>query len=233
MTIASVAREARHPLFYLVHTHLRTESTHPAFFAPWPGSSRTNPTSVLNTAVRKVDPLFTRQQIIEFLFNLYRIFCLYNAEPATNSRNVCVDNHSAGDSVGIAKHHVGCLASYARELNELLYRARNSPIVLIHERLATGLDVLGFVTEKSGTPDGLLERGESYRRQVFGRRVESKEVFGHQIDPLVGALCRKDSRHKQLQRCFKTQRTVGIGIIGFQGPHHPAGVAFFFESCFF
>ena len=69
---------------------------------------------MLDAAVRKVDPLLTRQKSVQFSFDFHRIFRRDQAETPANSSDLRVDNDSARNSVGISEYHVSSLPSHTR-----------------------------------------------------------------------------------------------------------------------
>ncbi len=182
--------------------------------------------------MRKVDPFLTREKLVQFFFDLHRVFRCDDTQSAANPRDVGVDHHAACDAKGIAQNDVRRLASHARQRHQLVQRAGDLPIVLFHKCLTTGLDVFCLVAKEAGAADELLEGRKAHGRQIFCSGILGKELLGHLIDPLIGALRRKDCRHKQLQGRIETKRAVDNGIFGRQGPRHAGCVAFRFTFRF-
>ena len=98
----------------------------------------------------------------------------------------------AGRVVGVAEDDVGGFAADAGEFDELVHIVRHLAVVVICDGLAGGFDIFGLVAEEAGRFDVLFELLGGCLGVICGRAIFFEQVFGDDIDPLVGALGRED-----------------------------------------
>src|ERR1700686_3067224 len=80
---------------------------------------RTQLASMPDDLVRERNPLFTRDDFHQILFNLYGIGVLRQLESARDASYVRVDHYAFGFAKPRAQHDVGCLARDARQGEKL------------------------------------------------------------------------------------------------------------------
>ena len=113
----------------------------------------------------------------------------------------------------VPEHHVGRLASDARQCDERLHRARHLA--------AMGLDDFGrhaqerarLRTKEPGRLDLRLELAGRRARERVRVRVAAEERGRDLVDPLVGALRREDRRDEQLVGVGEMQLGVGVRVL--------------------
>ena len=90
--------------------------------------------------------------------------------------------------------------------------ARHFAAVVLDQLAAAGLDVPGFVAEKTGALDEPFDARQRSGGQGGGRRVAFEKLRRDQIHPHVGALGREDRGHQQLQGVRMVEHAEGVGI---------------------
>jgi len=116
------------------------------------------------------------------------------------------------DAKRVAKDHVGRLPSHAGKLLEGFPVGGDLAVVLLEEASAHLDDVFRFAAIKPNLPDLGLEGFVRQRGEILGRVVFGKKPCSHHVDPLVGALGRKDRRDQQLKRRREVEFAFGVGI---------------------
>ena len=157
-------------------------------------------------------PLLLRHQLHQFLLDLLGRGLLRQAEPLRQAGDVRIHDHAAVHVKRVAQHDVGCLAAHAAQLRQLLHRARHLAAVLLHQRLAAGLEALGLVAEEPGRLDGPLQSGQGSPGVVGGGAILLEQVRRDQVHALVGALRREDGRHQQFERVGVVQFAMRVRV---------------------
>jgi len=80
---------------------------------------------VEDQSVSDEDPVLARDAADEVLLDLHRLGLQRQAEAVGESGDVGVDDDADGDGEGGAEHHVGRLARYAGEGQQLFHRPRH------------------------------------------------------------------------------------------------------------
>ena len=103
-----------------------------------------------NQFVAEINPMILGHKLHQLVLNLHRIVLLGQAEPQTQSPDMCIDHDTAGDAKAGAEDDVGRLAADAGEFDEGVEIARDLAAVVRDDSRAGGFDVLGFVAKKTG-----------------------------------------------------------------------------------
>ena len=119
-----------------------------------------------------------------------------------------VHDHADIDVERISKYHIRCFAPDAGERVQLVHRARHFAAKLFDQRGATGLNVLRFVTEKTGGLHCGFNISQWGYGEIFGAAIFFKQLGGDDIHALVRALRGENCRDEQLQRIGKIQFAV-------------------------
>src|SRR5262249_26121958 len=102
-------------------------------------------------------PLFSRDEFHQVLLDLFRLLFLCQPQPSGKPCDMSIDDDTFIDAERVSEDDVGRLAPNAIQVCEFLHRARHSPAMFLDQLAATRLDILGFVPEKAGRLDLLLE----------------------------------------------------------------------------
>ena len=134
------------------------------------------------------------------------------AEALRDALHVGVDHHALRSVEGDAQHHVGGLAPDARELDELVERARHFAAVLADELLGEPDDVLRLLTEHPDAVQDLLDVVLLGARRAPRGRVGAKEIGRDAVDEHVGGLRREHRGHEELERVLVDELAVRVGM---------------------
>ena len=149
-----------------------------------------------------VDPLFGGYERHQILFDFLWGFLLGQAQPLGEPLDMGVDDDAVGQAKTDAAHDVGGLAGHAGQPGQFIHLARHFAAEFLADQSACALDALGFVAKETGGTDQFLQLRAVGGGHCFRRRETGEQGRRHLVDPLVGALGRKDRRHQQLKRAL-------------------------------
>jgi hypothetical protein len=135
----------------------------------------------------------------EVLFDFDRVFLSGQAKAPTQAGDVGVDDDTGLDSVGVAEDDVGGFASDAGKIRQGFQIFRDFAIVLLRDGLCGGDEILGFVAEKAGGADEILNVLLLGCGESLGVGVFAEEGGSHQVDADIGALRGQDGGDEELE----------------------------------
>lgn len=141
----------------------------------------------------------------ERLFGFQRSFGVVGQPDAVgNAEHVGVDSHSRlVENDG--KHDIGRFPSYAGNFHQFVEIGRYFAAVFLHEHAGGSDKRFRLVVGKRNAFDVFEDDFRSGACHGFRGRVVVEQWRGYDVDALVGALCRQDDCHKQLERIFVVQ----------------------------
>ena len=113
----------------------------------------------------------------------------------------------------MTQHHVGRLASNARQHGQQRHVGRHFAAMLRDERLGHADQGLRFLAEEAGGFDLLLERWRTSFRQGGRIQVALEQGGCDEVDPRIGRLRRQDGGDQQLERRPVVQLSVGVRVL--------------------
>src|SRR5712691_8237838 len=116
----------------------------------------------------------------------------------------------------VAENNVRGFASDSGELDELLHRVRNLPVVPLDQSPAKADQAPRLVTEEPGALDDLLQFFGRRIGERRGRRKSPKEQRSHHVHALVGALGAQDGGDRQLEWRLVVELSARIGIFALE-----------------
>src|SRR5688572_17851309 len=102
-------------------------------------------------------PVISRDQLHQYLLDLYRICLVGNAEPNDQTPDVRVYNHSLVYAKRVAEDDVCRFAADARKTNKLGHGVGHFAAVNLDNSRRHSEQTLRFVTEEPGAANHLLE----------------------------------------------------------------------------
>ncbi len=139
-------------------------------------------------------------------------FC--EAEALGETAHVGVDDDAFVFVKGISEDNIGRLASRAGECGDGFEGGWHFATVSGQEGGAHGTDVFGFVAVKAGGADDGLEFLLRNLSVVGCGTAALEEVFGDDVDPLIGALGGEDGGDEEFERIRVIELAVGVGVDG-------------------
>ena len=147
-----------------------------------------NPSAMKNQRMAQCRPVGLRNQLHQFLLNLFRRFALGQAKPTGHSENMRVNNDAFVLAEYIAQYDVGRLAANAGQGDELLHRVGNIAIEPLDDFPTGILNVFCLIAEKSRRSDRVFQTFEG-NVCIIVQRGELLEQFRRNlIDADVGTL---------------------------------------------
>ncbi len=141
--------------------------------------------------VTEACPFWPRDQLVQCELGFYSIGVSRETQPARKTANVGIHGN-ARDAEGIAQDHVRSLAASPRQRDEFFERAGYDTTEVFQQLHRSGVNVLGFVSEETGT---LHERND-FIHSRFGNTLRcgksSKECRGDLVHLHIRALCGKN-----------------------------------------
>lgn len=158
--------------------------------------------AVKNEQVREERPLFFGHYTKEVALYLFGVVVLRQPEPARYAPNVSVHDDTLVYREGIAKDHVGGLASHTEEQYQLFHHAGNLSFVLLDEGSSHPLYGASLVSKEAYGAYLLLQKLEFGLRVVLCGSVLLEESSGDLVDPDIGTLGREYRGDQKLKRVF-------------------------------
>ena len=153
-----------------------------------------------------------RQQLFQLLLHLVGILGVAQPQPVGDPDAVGVRHHHAGDVENIAAHEIGGFPSHPRQLDELLHRLGNLPVIHVPQHPRHGHDVPGLgLVQPAGSDIFPHLLGGGVGKRVEGR-VPLEQRRGYQVHPRVGALGGQPGGDEELERVGIGQGTDGVRI---------------------
>lgn len=190
----------------------RTERQQGAFRATRTSGDADSAT-VMDESVRKIDPLFGGEQLLEVPFDFFGGLMSGESEEVGNAPDMGIDDDTAGNSEGGPEDDVGCFASDPWESGQFFKSAGNLSTMLCDECGSHSPDIGGFGPEEAEGVDDVLDIllgsiGELLRRGVF-----FEEAGSDGVDAFVGALGGENGGDGQLEGVFVDQGAFRRGIV--------------------
>ena len=167
-------------------------------------------------AVAQITALFRRNDLPQGHLHFLRLLdaihkANFVAQP--DAMGVCYNGGLAED---IPHDKVGALAANAGQGKQLLKGGGDFTVVFVPQHLHTGRDIPGFgVAQAAGLDDGFnFFRLRSCQCGDAG--VLGKQIFHHDVDPCIGALCGQPDTDQKLPRMVVIQRAGSIRVFLFQ-----------------
>lgn len=146
---------------------------------------------------------------------LFRRFTFGQPESLREPRDVSIDDYAAGDAKCVSENYICRFSSNAAERQQIFHPGGDLAAVNFDDPFASRLNVLCLVAIKARRVNVLLEFGLSDIDEILRAAILSKQRCSNDIDPQIGALCRKNSRDQQLKRRRMDKCTVCIGVCFF------------------
>src|SRR5690606_4054853 len=103
----------------------------------------------------------------------------------------------AGNTEGVAQHHVGGLAAHTRQFHQVFQPVGNFSAVFVAQPLAKRDDVARLGAVEASGADDVFELLLVGRSIVGCRAVAGEQHGGHLVDPPVRALGRQDGGYQE------------------------------------
>jgi hypothetical protein len=155
-----------------------------------------------NKQVREERPLFFGNYTQEVALYLFGVVVPRQAETARYAPDVSVHDDTLVYREGVAKDHVGGLASHTGEQYQLFHRAGNLSFVLLNEGSSHPLYRAGLVSEEAYGPYLFLQKLEFSLRVVLCGSVLLEESSSDLVDPDIGTLGGEYRGNQKLKRVF-------------------------------
>ncbi len=212
-------------VLFVANCFRRADVGEHTFVALW-SASDADRSSVMDHPMRKHYPMFLRDKLSEIVLDLLGRFVLGEAEQLGNARDVCVDDNSGRDAKRIAEDDVRRLAGDAAEREQLNHRLRNLAVKYVDHPLTRGLNILCFVSKKTGRVNVLFEFLLRNCDEISRTVILTKKVGGDNIDAYISTLRREDRRDQQFERIGVNESAMSVGISLFQAPDDLGGSFF-------
>lgn len=141
-----------------------------------------------NELMGKVNPRLFRYRRHQVLLNFLGIVVTREIEAAGYTTHVRINDHSEGQAIGSPQDDVGSLAGDTGKGEDLFHGLRNFTLELIDEFAAGAHYRFGFIAEKTGGADVLLQLTRTRVGKRFSRRVFFVERRCDLVDALIGTL---------------------------------------------
>src|SRR5688572_28570325 len=107
--------------------------------------------------MRELRPLLARNDLHQVLLDLDRIRLAGETEAERHARDMGVDDDALAPAERVAKDHVRRFAADARELRQLLHRARDIAAMLVDEGARHADEALRLLAEEAGALNAILQ----------------------------------------------------------------------------
>jgi len=152
--------------------------------------------AVVDDLVREVNPPILRYHLHQFLLHFLRRVAFRQAQPVSNSEDMCINNYTLSFPEADAQNDVRSFPRCARNGDQLGKGLRNLAAEIRDDLRSRPLDGLRLVAKKSSRLDERLK----LRQCRFGDRRWGREALEQlrrdEVDANVSALCGKDRRHQ-------------------------------------
>jgi len=166
----------------------------------------------VNHLVGEADPVVARQDLHQFLLDLFGRLGLGEFKAARDAEDVRVDHDAFGQTVADAEDDVGGFAGGAGDGDELGECLRDLAVEVGENFAGSALNGFGFVAEEAGGLDKGFEFGQSRFGHIGRGRKAAKELGRDHVDAHISALRGKDGGDEQLPRRAVSERADGVGV---------------------
>lgn len=186
-----------------------------------------NISAELDDAVAKIALLALWQERIEKALDLGGILLALGIEsdPAANANTMRIGHKSAG-VIDVAEEQVGNLSADAGQSQEFFHIVGQATAIDLHKHPAGFFCVFGFGVKKSAGAQDAFKLGKVGIGEIARRGIDREEIFCGQVDPCVGALCRKATHNEEPPRLSLPVK--GAGRVGIDARERIGDVTHFF-----
>jgi hypothetical protein len=178
--------------------------------------------AVEDEEVREEGPFSFGHYSQEVALYLFGVALARQTEPARDTPDVGVHDHALVDAEGVAEDHVGGLAAYAGEPDELGHGTRNLSSMVLNEYASHVPYGAGLVAEETCGSDLFLQAAEVGLCVVFRGAVLLEQPLRDLVDPDVGTLGGEDRRHQKLKRVLPFEIGPCVGVLLLETRYHLA-----------
>lgn len=166
----------------------------------------------MDQKMAEVDPISFGQQRHQIALDFDWVFFLGQAQTATESRHMRIDDNAGRQAVSRAKYDVCRFSSNARQRDQGVQILGNFAAVMRSNRRTTGADVLGFIPKKASASNQSLKFHNIRGGILGGRPILGEQGRSDEVNPLVGTLSRENGGNQQFQRIAVLQSTNGVRV---------------------
>ena len=151
---------------------------------------------------RQPRPFLLGHRRTDLTLDLLRVARRHQLQPIGEADHVRVDG-KARLAKPRAENDVRRLTADARDLEKVVHVSRHLAVEQLHQLVARGDDAPRLGAKETGWLDDHLDFGGIRGRQVESRRVAAEQLWGNEVDHLVGGLGGQDRRDQELKRGFE------------------------------